>query len=626
MIEEAAGTRMFETKKQAALKTIEKKQTRVDEITMKISEEITPTLERLRSEKRDYETWISNNVECERLGRLCIAITFDAAEKKLKCSENEYASFQENIKQLNESLSEKNLRAEECKAEISEVEKLRESQKEGPLQKLKNVELEYSKDLVKSKTNLDNLSENINEEKENLHVLQQQLESCLNSEKEKQKELDTCCKTLSKKEADLAASDKNLASMRESYQNACAGIASEGSVDLMSLPEQIGTWEKRVRDAESKIKHSHQHLGISKDLLKELTKKNRGGQQLYDAQVKERDDLTAEIAVAEKKLGNLSYNPAEESSLKNRSVQLRKEMAELQDKIDSLSASLDARLNFVFKDPEMDFDRSKVKGLVARLVRVNNSRAATALEITAGAKLYQVVVDSENTGKLLLQKGELKKRVTILPLNKISSRCTDATKVQRAKSAATSMGGSANLALELVGYEKEMQKAMEYVFGSTIICDTSDIAKAIAFDKQIRNRTVTLDGDSYDPVGTLTGGSKNSLGVLLVKIHDLTTAQEAYSDKEKMLSEITAKLTATQSNGAMQQSLIADIDIKKHALKLCEDKLSGGNFAETRKQIIDTEQKIRLLEEVMSLYDYMYCLVLILLYFLGYRILAEAER
>ena len=32
MIEEAAGTRMFEAKKQVALKTIEKKQTKVDEI------------------------------------------------------------------------------------------------------------------------------------------------------------------------------------------------------------------------------------------------------------------------------------------------------------------------------------------------------------------------------------------------------------------------------------------------------------------------------------------------------------------------------------------------------------------------------------------------------------------
>ena len=32
MVEEAAGTRMFESKKQAALKTLDKKQAKVDEI------------------------------------------------------------------------------------------------------------------------------------------------------------------------------------------------------------------------------------------------------------------------------------------------------------------------------------------------------------------------------------------------------------------------------------------------------------------------------------------------------------------------------------------------------------------------------------------------------------------
>ena len=32
MLEEAAGTRMYETKKEAALKTLEKKQVKVDEI------------------------------------------------------------------------------------------------------------------------------------------------------------------------------------------------------------------------------------------------------------------------------------------------------------------------------------------------------------------------------------------------------------------------------------------------------------------------------------------------------------------------------------------------------------------------------------------------------------------
>lgn len=35
--------------------------------------------------------------------------------------------------------------------------------------------------------------------------------------------------------------------------------------------------------------------------------------------------------------------------------------------------------------------------------------------------MFNVVVDTENTGKQLLQNGELRRRVTIIPLNKIQS-------------------------------------------------------------------------------------------------------------------------------------------------------------------------------------------------------------
>ncbi len=40
--------------------------------------------------------------------------------------------------------------------------------------------------------------------------------------------------------------------------------------------------------------------------------------------------------------------------------------------------------------------------------------------MVAGNKLFQVVVDDELTAKALLQKGSLRRRVTIIPLNKIS--------------------------------------------------------------------------------------------------------------------------------------------------------------------------------------------------------------
>ena len=160
-----------------------------------------------------------------------------------------------------------------------------------------------------------------------------------------------------------------------------------------------------------------------------------------------------------------------------------------------------------------------------------------------------MVVDNEQTGKLLLQKGGLKRRVTIIPLNKISRGVIDANRMRKAKEMATQEGGKVcafnanqegriiydlkqpslylldihawtqvHLALELVGYEDELRAAMEYVFGSTLVCDSLPLAKALTFNKDIRRRTVTLEGDVFDPSGTLTGGSRESVGTVLAML------------------------------------------------------------------------------------------------------------
>ncbi len=81
MVEEAAGTRMFESKKQAALKTLDKKQAKVDEIDRVLAADITPTLERLREEKSHYLRWSANAAEVSRLERFCVAAEYDEAEK-----------------------------------------------------------------------------------------------------------------------------------------------------------------------------------------------------------------------------------------------------------------------------------------------------------------------------------------------------------------------------------------------------------------------------------------------------------------------------------------------------------------------------------------------------------------
>lgn len=70
----------------------------------------------------------------------------------------------------------------------------------------------------------------------------------------------------------------------------------------------------------------------------------------------------------------------------------------LKDRVRNLSGEL-ANVHFSYRDPERNFDRSKVKGVVARLIRIKDSSTATALEVriskllSACLKLILVLTD-----------------------------------------------------------------------------------------------------------------------------------------------------------------------------------------------------------------------------------------
>lgn len=53
----------------------------------------------------------------------------------------------------------------------------------------------------------------------------------------------------------------------------------------------------------------------------------------------------------------------------------------LKDEIRNLSAQL-ANIEFKYRDPVKNFDRSKVKGVVAKLIKVKDSTTMTALEVS----------------------------------------------------------------------------------------------------------------------------------------------------------------------------------------------------------------------------------------------------
>lgn len=66
--------------------------------------------------------------------------------------------------------------------------------------------------------------------------------------------------------------------------------------------------------------------------------------------------------------------------------QLNNEIFNLDDQIQGFYSRF-PQLNFDYKDPEPNFDRSRVKGLVCNLFKIKDPKFATALEVAAGGKV-----------------------------------------------------------------------------------------------------------------------------------------------------------------------------------------------------------------------------------------------
>lgn len=176
-------------------------------------------------------------------------------------------------------------------------------------------------------------------------------------------------------------------------------------------------------------------------------------------------------------------------------------------------------------------------------------------------------------GTQLLQKGQLRKRVTIIPLNKISSFQVQAERIATAKKVAP---GAVDLALHLVGYDQELLPAISYVFGSTLICKDPATAKAVTFNKDVRLRSVTLDGDTYDPSGQLSGGSRpNSAGILL-RMGELLSLKSEISKHYERKKALTEELDELQMISKHYKGLVQKLELKEHAHKLLEERFASN--------------------------------------------------
>lgn len=224
-----------------------------------------------------------------------------------------------------------------------------------------------------------------------------------------------------------------------------------------------------------------------------------------------------------------------------------------------------------------------IHGYVAQLGEVKE-KYRYALEIAAGSRLGQIVVDNDFVASKAIDILKRKKagRLTFLPLNRLKKSSNN---FSTARFETKDSQGYIDKAINLIDYENIYSDVFHYVFGDTKVFTDLNTAKNF----KIKARIVTLSGELLESTGAITGGSK--LNREFIFRFGSNDDIDEISPFKKRLLEINESIAIasnelknknlTLENLLINQreineffvSLRKEIDLNKKSLKLVEDKM-----------------------------------------------------
>ena len=591
MIEEAAGTRMFEDRREKAFKTMAKKEMKVQEITALLQEEIDPKLEKLRQEKRAFLDFQQAQSDLERMTKLVVAYDYIRSREKTKQADEELQTKQQRVNDLEETAVRLNNEIRYLQEDIKKVKTARDKElrKGGKFQALEDEVKTHSHELVRISTVIDLKSPAIDEEQQKLlasqtsvQELEKQLEAKTQEQQKAQQDFDSANAELQSQRAELEKKEELLSTL----QTGVASKEGEGG----GYQGQLSEAKQRMTSASTQQEQAKLKISHLEKRIKEDEPRARKAKEQNAGLLKELESLKSHAKKTEAQLNRLGFDSEKEDANLKEEATLQNNIRELQDQADAIKRKV-SNIDFSYSDPSPGFDRSKVKGLVANLFTLDkrHSHAGTALEICAGGRLYNVVVDTAETGTQLLQNGKLKKRVTIIPLNKIAAFKASVERIGAAQKLAP---GKVDLALSLVGHDDEVTAAMEYVFGSTLVCADAETAKQVTFDPSVRMKSVTLEGDIYDPAGTLSGGSAPQSSGVLVTLQKLNEIMKSLETAVRSLVQLQATMAKEKQKTDAAYKLKQELDLKTHEITLTEEQINSNSASSILQTVEQMKEQI----------------------------------
>ncbi len=280
----------------------------------------------------------------------------------------------------------------------------------------------------------------------------------------------------------------------------------------------------------------------------------------FNTRVFEGRQLDAEIAKDQQTLGDAKRELAASAASARLLTDMRSSFEGYMDSVRKLMLSAKGRADL----------RSRIAGVVADCMRVP-AQHEVAVEACLGSALQNVVVGDEYDAKALIAhlRENRMGRVTFLPLKALKPRLLSAQERAEIREA-----GVYGVASDLVSCDDAVRPAIDFLLGRTVIVEDNDTAIRIMRKCGYAFRTVTLEGDVFNPGGPITGGSlKREAGGLVSRER---REEELKQRAEALEAQICALEAALQKKADMRARLETDMDEARKALHDNEIALAAG--------------------------------------------------
>ena len=595
IFEEAAGIVKYRTRKEESEKKLEHTKLnllRINDILSEIESSIEPL--KLQSEKAKKFLDLREELKNIEIGLFLYNI--DSYKEKLEQLKNDedimQNSYDEECKKQDDKKASKEILKREIDELITEIEKMQ------------NIGFESTNKIEKINSDINVCSERIANNNSNSERYKNEIE-----------ELNSKIKSLEDDKEQKLAKKENLYNNKEKFEKEL----KEKEEELAKVSEKLSSKELEIESKKKKVsdnidrKYEIQNEINTQDVtFDNLEKREKNVKFEMQTTISELDssrmkksDISETFAQIEAKRNKISGSI---SDMKDKKQESTNKIKAYDDEINKISYDIrmkDSRLKFLqetekekegytksVKSLLVDCENIKElgKGVYGVLANIINApkEYETALEMCLGAGLQNIVTESEDEAKKLvehLRKNNLG-RASFLPITSVKGK-----KIEKVDS--KGINGVIGIASDLVKYDKKYEGIILNLLGRTVIVENMDAGVALAKKNKYSFRIVTVEGDVINASGAITGGS------VLQKTVNILGRSREIEDLIKEIKKLKEKLSKVETE---KEEYIEGIEDLLEASESLERELQEVDivYATEKQKLVAVEENVDRLEKRLN--------------------------